>query len=110
MPHWLIKCAVQRTISLLPKSHVWNELLQEHVRKSVGYSDSVFETGLGKGRGIYDSFRSLHPDQSEFTVLGQTLKDLDHFPTPEEGPEFFVDYGETGPYVADVGDGECAAT
>jgi sulfite reductase (ferredoxin) len=42
--------------------------------------------------------------------VGQTLKDLDHFPTPEEGPEFFVDYGETGPYVAEVGDGECAAT
>jgi sulfite reductase (ferredoxin) len=42
--------------------------------------------------------------------VGQTLKDLDTFPTPEEGPEFFVDYGETGPYVAEVGDGECAAT
>ncbi len=42
--------------------------------------------------------------------VGQTLKDLDQFPTPEEGPEFFVDYGETGPYVAEVGDGECAAT
>jgi sulfite reductase beta subunit-like hemoprotein len=42
--------------------------------------------------------------------VGQTVSDLDHFPTPEEGPEFFVDYGETGPYVAEVGDGECAAT
>jgi sulfite reductase beta subunit-like hemoprotein len=40
--------------------------------------------------------------------VGQTLKDLDHFPTPEEGPEFFVDYGETGPYVAEIGDSECA--
>src|SRR4029079_19696109 len=38
--------------------------------------------------------------------VGQTLKDLDHFPTPEEGPEFFVDYGETGPYVAEIGDSE----
>ena len=42
--------------------------------------------------------------------VGQTVSDLDHFPTPEEGPDFFVDYGETGPYVAEVGDGECAAT
>jgi sulfite reductase (ferredoxin) len=42
--------------------------------------------------------------------VGQTVADLDHFPTPEEGPDFFVDYGETGPYVAEVGDGECAAT
>ena len=40
--------------------------------------------------------------------VGQTLTDLDHFPTPEEGPEFFVDYGETGPYVAEIGDSECA--
>jgi sulfite reductase (ferredoxin) len=40
--------------------------------------------------------------------VGQTLKDLDHFPTPEEGPDFFVDYGETGPYVAEIGDSECA--
>ena len=36
------------------------------------------------------------------------LVDLDQFPTPEEGPDFFVDYGETGPYVAEIGDSECA--
>ena len=33
-----------------------------------------------------------------------------HFPTPEEAPDFYVDFDETGPYVAEVGDGECAAT
>jgi sulfite reductase beta subunit-like hemoprotein len=42
--------------------------------------------------------------------VGATLSDLDHFPTPDVGPEFYVDYDETGPYVAEVGDGECAAT
>ncbi len=42
--------------------------------------------------------------------VGDALKDLDAFPTPDAGPEFFVDYDETGPYVADVSDGECAAT
>ena len=40
--------------------------------------------------------------------VGKGLKDLDAFPTPEEGPEFFVDYDETGPYAASVGQGECA--
>jgi len=40
--------------------------------------------------------------------VGETVKDLDEFPTPEAGPEFFVDYGETGPYIAEVGEGECA--
>ncbi|MFM8238200.1 MAG: nitrite/sulfite reductase [Actinomycetota bacterium] len=43
-------------------------------------------------------------------AVGATLAELDIFPTPEAGPDFFVDYDETGPYVADVGDGECAAT
>jgi sulfite reductase beta subunit-like hemoprotein len=42
--------------------------------------------------------------------VGATLKELDQFPTPDVGPDFYVDYDETGPYVADVGDGECAAT
>jgi sulfite reductase beta subunit-like hemoprotein len=42
--------------------------------------------------------------------VGDTLAELDHFPTPDVGPEFYVDFDETGPYVAEVGDGECAAT
>ena len=29
---------------------------------------------------------------------------------PDIAPDFYVDYDETGPYVAEVGDGECAAT
>ncbi|HJV08674.1 MAG TPA: nitrite/sulfite reductase [Acidimicrobiales bacterium] len=37
------------------------------------------------------------------------LADLDAFPTPAENPTFYVDYGETGPYIAEVGAGECAA-
>jgi sulfite reductase beta subunit-like hemoprotein len=41
--------------------------------------------------------------------VGAELKDLDVFPTPDEGPDFYVDFDETGPYVAEVGDGECAA-
>jgi hypothetical protein len=40
--------------------------------------------------------------------VGTALKDLDVFPTPEEGPEFYIDYDETGPYVAEIGDSECA--
>ena len=30
------------------------------------------------------------------------------FPTPEEAPDYYVDYGETGPYVAETGESECA--
>jgi sulfite reductase (ferredoxin) len=41
-------------------------------------------------------------------AVGTTLKELDSFPTPDEAPDFFVDFDETGPYVAEVGESECA--
>ena len=41
-------------------------------------------------------------------AFGKELADLDHFPTPEEAPEFYVDFGETGPYVKEIGESECA--
>jgi hypothetical protein len=41
-------------------------------------------------------------------TLGLELKDLDEFPDPEERPDFYVDFDETGPYEAVVGAGECA--
>jgi sulfite reductase beta subunit-like hemoprotein len=43
-------------------------------------------------------------------AVGTELKDLDSFPTPEENPDFYVDFDETGPYVAEVGAGECAGS
>jgi sulfite reductase (ferredoxin) len=42
-------------------------------------------------------------------VLGNELKDLDFWPDPDEHPEYYTDFDETGPYVAAVGVGECAA-
>ena len=44
------------------------------------------------------------------SAIGAKLKELDEWPTPDEAPEFYIDYGEQGPYVAEVGEGECAAT
>ncbi|GAC1593922.1 MAG: nitrite/sulfite reductase [Acidimicrobiales bacterium] len=41
-------------------------------------------------------------------TVGKELKHLDEWPTPEEHPEFYVDFGETGPYVAETGESECA--
>ena len=40
--------------------------------------------------------------------VAKDLADLGVFPTPVEAPDFFVDFGETGPYVKDVGVSECA--
>ena len=36
------------------------------------------------------------------------LSDLDDWPVPEERPDYYIDFDETGPYVAEVGAGECA--
>ena len=53
---------------------------------------------------------ALYERAAMASILGAELKDLDVWPTPEERPDFYVDYGETGPYVAEVGAGECAGT
>jgi sulfite reductase beta subunit-like hemoprotein len=42
------------------------------------------------------------------SALAADLKELDQFPEPDERPDFYVDFDETGPYEANVGAGECA--
>ena len=54
----------------------------------------LFHEWLGRSGGAKD--------------VGLSLKDLDSFPTPEESPEFYMDYDETGPYEVQLGDSECA--
>ena len=44
------------------------------------------------------------------TAIAPSLKDLDEFPTPDERPDFYVDFDETGPFSAEVGAGECAGS
>jgi sulfite reductase beta subunit-like hemoprotein len=41
-------------------------------------------------------------------AVAEGLADLDEFPTPDDGPDFYVDYGETGPYEKNLGESECA--
>ena len=41
-------------------------------------------------------------------TIGESLADLDVFPDPEENEDFYVDYGETGPYEKVLGESECA--
>jgi len=55
-----------------------------------------------------ESFRGWIDRSGGIATLGAELKKLDHFPTPEDGPDFYVDYDETGPYAAEVGESECA--
>lgn len=53
-------------------------------------------------------FRSWLERVGGAAAIGAELKDLDVFPLPEDQPEFFVDYGETGPYEKVLGESECA--
>jgi sulfite reductase beta subunit-like hemoprotein len=59
-------------------------------------------------RQVGESFRGWMERAGGVATITEDLRDLDSFPTPEEGPDYYVDYGETGPYVAETGDSECA--
>ncbi|MBJ7293179.1 MAG: nitrite/sulfite reductase [Ilumatobacteraceae bacterium] len=55
-----------------------------------------------------ETFRAWMDRVGGADAIANDLRDLDHFPAPTENPDFFIDYGETGPFVAAVGDSECA--
>ncbi|HWI04980.1 MAG TPA: hypothetical protein VNT52_14305, partial [Acidimicrobiales bacterium] len=60
-------------------------------------------------RSAGESFTAWLERVGGASEVARRLADLDAFPTPAENPDFYVDYGETGPYIAEVGAGECAA-
>jgi len=72
MPHWLIKSALQRAISLLPASHFWNELFQRYVTRSLDLSPERFEMRLDCCRTHLENFLELRPlpnrDQTVFEL------------------------------------------
>jgi sulfite reductase beta subunit-like hemoprotein len=55
-----------------------------------------------------EAFRTWMERAGGVKAIAEGLVDLDQFPTPEEAPEYYVDYDETGPYVAETGESECA--
>jgi sulfite reductase (ferredoxin) len=59
-------------------------------------------------RNYGETFGSWLERSGGAKALGAELKDLDVFPLPDENPDYYIDYGETGPYEAVVGDSECA--
>ncbi|MGH9282559.1 MAG: nitrite/sulfite reductase, partial [Acidimicrobiales bacterium] len=61
-------------------------------------------------RDAGESFTSWLARVGGAEAVTAELADLDHFPLPDEDPSFYVDYDETGPYVAEVGAGECAGS
>jgi sulfite reductase beta subunit-like hemoprotein len=59
-------------------------------------------------REVGEAFRTWMERAGGVKAIAEGLVDLDQFPTPEEAPEYYVDYDETGPYVAETGESECA--
>ena len=59
-------------------------------------------------RAAGETFRGWLDRVGGASAVASDLEDLDHFPTPEEAPDVYVDYDETGPFTAEIGDSECA--
>lgn len=55
-----------------------------------------------------ESFRGWMERAGGVKTIAADLKELDAFPLPAEAPDFYVDFDETGPYVAETGASECA--
>ena len=65
--------------------------------------------------GRYATERTMGETFSDWLVrsggpkgVAEGLKDLDEFPEPDAQPEFYTDFGETGPYEKSLGESECA--
>ena len=69
MKAWILKTAVQRTISWLPWSHTWNELLQRYVTKGLVLDAKTFESKVNCCRRHLEHYRTFSPNpRNEFTV------------------------------------------
>ncbi len=55
-----------------------------------------------------ESFRGWLERSGGAAAVGRTMKDLDEFPAYDDDPDFYVDFDETGPYSAEIGESECA--
>jgi sulfite reductase (ferredoxin) len=55
-----------------------------------------------------ETFRTWLDRSGGASAVGAGLKELDAFPAFEDNPDFYIDYGEIGPYVAEIGASECA--
>ncbi|MBI2929404.1 MAG: class I SAM-dependent methyltransferase [Verrucomicrobia bacterium] len=61
MPNWMIKSAVQRVISGLPRSHAWNGLFQRYVTRGLDLGIGEFEAKLNACRKHFENYRHFSP-------------------------------------------------
>jgi sulfite reductase beta subunit-like hemoprotein len=63
---------------------------------------------FARERSAGESFASWLERSGGAAEVGASLKDLDVFETPEQRPDLYVDFDETGPYEKSIGQSECA--
>jgi sulfite reductase beta subunit-like hemoprotein len=76
--------------------------------KNVGQATARVVGRFASERQAGEDFPAWLERAGGASAVGTELKDLDVFPKPEERPDFYVDFDETGPFSGDVGAGECA--
>jgi len=59
-------------------------------------------------RNAGEAFRAWIERSGGAREIGKWLKELDHFPTPDEDPSYYVDFDEFEPFSAEIGQSECA--
>ncbi|MEY4015274.1 MAG: nitrite/sulfite reductase [Actinobacteria bacterium] len=59
-------------------------------------------------RSAAETFQGWLARSGGAVAVADGLRDLDEIPQPDVAPDFFIDYGETGPFSGEVGDSECA--
>lgn len=70
MEKWMIKSAVQRVLSWLPKSYYWNRLLQKYATRNLVLSEPIFRNKLADCRTHLDFYTRLSSrPKSEFTAF-----------------------------------------
>ncbi len=60
------------------------------------------------GRKAGETFSEWLQRSGGAGAIADTLRHFDTVPTPDDAPEYYVDFDETGPYVAEVAESECA--
>lgn len=78
--------------------------------KKAAQAVSRLVANFAEQREANETFQGWLQRSGGAAAVANTVKEFDMFETPDERPDLYVDYDETGPFSGEVGEGECAAT
>jgi sulfite reductase beta subunit-like hemoprotein len=78
--------------------------------KAVGDATVVIVKKFAETREAFETFAEWLERSGGAKSIASELKHFDEWPDPQLKPDYYIDFDETGPYVADVGIGECAGS